>query len=65
MDGVKLAEYLLGDIREQCENAQNRLVDGSIGSMEDYRFLVGQIRGLRYTEDLIRSAMKGTELEDG
>ena len=65
MDGVKLAEYLLGDIREQRQSMQDRLMDGSIGSMEDYRFLVGQIRGLDYSEELVRSAMKGTELEDG
>ena len=65
MDGLQLAEYLLKDIRQHKADLTQRLADGSIGGIEDYRFIVGQIRGLTYSEDLIKSAMKGIELEDG
>ncbi len=65
MDELQLAEYLLKDIRQQRADLTQRLADGSIGGMDDYRFIVGQIRGMTYSEDLIRSAMKGIELEDG
>ena len=41
------------------------LSDGAIDSIEDYRFIVGQIRGMTYAEDEIKAAMKGLELEDG
>ena len=65
MDGLQLAEYLLKGIRQHKADLTQRLADGSIGGIEDYRFIVGQIRGLTYSEDLIKSAMKGIELEDG
>jgi len=42
-----------------------RLADGAVETIQDYRFIVGQVRGLTQCEDLIRAAMKGVELEDG
>tara|TARA_R100001510_G_scaffold55709_1_gene60066 strand:- start:434 stop:631 length:198 start_codon:yes stop_codon:yes gene_type:complete len=65
MDGINLAEYLLKKIRERKENFSTSLSDGAIDSIEDYRFIVGQIRGMTYAEDEIKAAMKGIELEDG
>jgi hypothetical protein len=65
VDGINLAEYLLKKIRERKENFTISLSDGAITSMEDYRFIVGQIRGMTYAEDEIKAAMKGIELEDG
>jgi len=65
MDGINLAEHLLKKIRERKENFTISLSDGAITSMEDYRFIVGQIRGMTYAEEEIIAAMKGTELEDG
>ena len=65
MDGINLAEHLLKKIRERKEDFTISLSDGAITSMEDYRFIVGQIRGMTYAEEEIIAAMKGTELEDG
>jgi len=65
MDALNLAEYLLKDIRQQKADYMQRLADGAVETIQDYRFIVGQIRGLTYSEDLIRAAMKGVELEDG
>jgi len=65
MDGINLAEHLLKKIRERKEDFSTSLSDGAITSMEDYRFIVGQIRGMTYAEEEIIAAMKGTELEDG
>ena len=65
MDAIQLAEYLLKDIRKQRDGYTQRLADGVAESIQDYRFIVGQIRGLTYSEDLIRAAMKGVEIEDG
>jgi len=64
MDALNLAEFLLKDIRERRENYKERLADGGFDSMEQAKLIVGQIRGLNYCEDLIRSAMKGIELDD-
>jgi len=56
---------MLKDIRQYKADLSQRLADGSVGDWNDYRFIVGQIRGLTYSEDLVKSAMKGIELEDG
>lgn len=59
MDAVALTEYLLKDIREKQEALKESLASGSVDSMETVRFTTGQIRGLRYCEEEIKSAMKG------
>tara|TARA_R110002051_G_scaffold53325_2_gene100657 strand:- start:2129 stop:2326 length:198 start_codon:yes stop_codon:yes gene_type:complete len=64
MDGIHLAEHLLKNIRERKQNFTISLSDGAIDSIEDYRFIVGQIRGMTYAEDEIKAAMKGLELEN-
>lgn len=66
MDGIKLAEHLLKNIRERKKDFMITLSNGTtIESIEDYRFIVGQIRGMTYAEEEIKAAMKGIELEDG
>jgi hypothetical protein len=65
MDGINLAEHLLKKLRERKEDFSTSLSDGAINSIEDYRFIVGQIRGMTYAEEEIKAAMKGIELEDG
>ena len=66
MDGIKLAEHLLKNIRERKKDFMITLSNGTtIESIEDYRFIVGQIRGMTYAEEEIKATMKGIELEDG
>jgi|TARA_R110002012_G_scaffold252547_1_gene431549 hypothetical protein len=65
MDGINLAEHLLKKLRERKEDFSTSLSDGAINSIEDYRFIVGQIRGMTYAEEEIIAAMKGIDLEDG
>tara|TARA_Y100001963_G_C6783477_1_gene451222 strand:+ start:927 stop:1130 length:204 start_codon:yes stop_codon:yes gene_type:complete len=64
MDALVLAEYLLKDIRQRKQDFADSLVNGSIDSIENYRFTVGQVRGMTYVEELIKAAMKGIELEN-
>ena len=61
MDSVTLTQKILKNIREQKQILSDRLSDGAISSMEDYRFLVGQIRGLAHVEEEIKATMKGIE----
>jgi hypothetical protein len=63
MDGIKLAEYLYKNIRQRKEELTQSLADGSITSMEDYRFITGQIRGMTWVEEELRASMKGLEDE--
>jgi hypothetical protein len=48
MDALKLAEHLLKNIRKRQDELSQSLADGSIDSMEDYRFITGQIRGMTW-----------------
>ena len=63
MDGVKVAQNLLKNIRQRRDELTQSLADGSITSMEDYRFITGQIRGLTWCEEEIRTSMKGIDDE--
>jgi hypothetical protein len=64
MDALNLAEYLLKGIRERDVRLKDKLADGSISSLEEYRYVVGEIRGMSYVEDEIKTAMKGIEYAD-
>ena len=64
MDAIKLAEYLYKNIRQRKEQLAQSLADGSIDSMEDYRFITGQIRGMTWVEEELKSSMKGTDLDE-
>ena len=61
MDGVKLAEHLLKNIRKRQDELTQSLADDSIDSIEDYRFITGQIRGMTWVIEEIRTSMKGIE----
>jgi hypothetical protein len=64
MDALNLAEYLLKNIRERDVRLKDKLADGSIQTFEEYRYIVGEIRGMTYVEDEIKTAMKGIEYAD-
>ena len=64
MDALNLAEYLLKSIRERDMRLEDKLADGSIQTFEEYRYIVGEIRGMTYVEDEIKTAMKGIEYAD-
>jgi len=64
MDAIALAEHLLKNIRQQREDYTTRLANGAVENMDDYRFIVGQIRGLTYCEEEIRASMKGVIEDD-
>jgi hypothetical protein len=64
MDALNLAEYLLKNIRERDVRLKDKLADGSIQTFEEYRYIVGEIRGMSYVEQEIKTAMKGIEYAD-
>ena len=64
MDALHLAQYLLKSVRERDVRLKDKLADGSIQTLDEYRCIVGQIRGMSYVEDEIKAAMKGIEYSD-
>ena len=64
MDAIHLADYLYKSIRERDVRLKDKLADGSIQTFEEYRYIVGEIRGMAYVEDELKAAMKGIEYAD-
>jgi hypothetical protein len=64
MDAIHLAEYLYKGIRERDIRLKDKLADGSIQTFDEYRYIVGEIRGMAYVEEELRAAMKGIEYAD-
>jgi len=64
MDAIQLAEHLLKRIRERKSRMTDAIMEGSISSWDEYRYVVGQIRGMVHAEEEIRSAMRSVELDD-
>jgi len=64
MDAINLADYLFKNIRERDARLKDKLADGSIQTFEEYRYIVGEIRGMSYVEDELKTAMKGIEYAD-
>ena len=60
---LEIENHLLKNIRQRRAELSQSLADGSITSMEDYRFITGQIRGLTWCEEEIRASMKGIDDE--
>ena len=55
--------FFLKRNNQRRDELSQSLADGSITSMEDYRFITGQIRGLTWCEEEIRTSMKGIDDE--
>jgi len=64
MDAINLAEHLYRKIRQRRDDLQVSLGTGNIGSFDEYRYAVGQVKGIAFVEEELRAAMKHIELED-
>ena len=53
MDTVNLAEYLFKNLRQREQNAVDIIASGNVRSMEDYKYLMGELSAIRsLIEDL-------------
>ena len=64
MDALNLAEYLYKKLRQRRDDIQVSLGTGNIGSFDEYRYVVGQVKGLTFMEEEIKTAMKNIEFAD-
>ena len=64
MDALNLADYLYKKLRQRRDDIQVSLGTGNIGSFDDYKYAVGQIKGLTFMEEEIKTAMRNIELSD-
>ena len=60
MAGLRLAEYILKELRDRQERVSEHLSSGSIKTMEDSRFLIGELTALRSFEDDVKEVLQNT-----
>lgn len=55
---LEFAEDVLREIRKLRENSQEIVLSGTITGLEQYRFLMGRLEGLRLIEDAVKDLNK-------
>ena len=64
MDEISLAQFILKLIRDRKENIVDVLVNNEVKDMEHYRQLMGNIDGLQYVEQELKSLLNKQERSD-
>ena len=64
MDSLHLADYLFKKLRQKREDLEVTLSTGNVQDFFEYRYIVGQLKGLTFMEDEIRTSMKNIEYSD-
>jgi hypothetical protein len=55
---LEFAEAVLKDLRTLRSDTEAMVLNGSVTSMERYRFLMGRLEGLNMLEDSIKERLK-------
>lgn len=64
MNEISLAQFILKLIRDKKEQVTELLVSNGVKDMEHYRQLMGNIDGLEYIEQELKSLLEKQELID-
>ena len=64
MDEITLAQFILKLVRDRKENIVDVLVNNEVKDMEHYRQLMGNIDGLQYVEQELKSLLNKQEQND-
>ena len=64
MDLISLAQFLLKTIRDRRDQIGELLTAGNVNNMEEYRSLVGEIMGMSFVEQELRTVLKNAEMLD-
>jgi hypothetical protein len=55
---LEFAEAVLKDLRTLRSDTEAMVLNGSVTSMERYRFLMGRLEGLNLVEDVMKERLK-------
>ena len=64
MDGIKLAEYFFKTLRERERNAVDIIASGNIKSMEDYKYVMGELSALRSLQQELKATLQMDDIDD-
>ena len=58
MDGIRLAEYFLKTLRDRERNTVDIIASGNIKSMEDYKYLMGELSAIRSLQQDLKETLQ-------
>tara|TARA_R100001082_G_scaffold111212_1_gene94096 strand:- start:1273 stop:1467 length:195 start_codon:yes stop_codon:yes gene_type:complete len=58
LDGIRLAEYFLKTLRERERNAVDIIASGNIKSMEDYKYVMGELSAIRSLQQDLKETLQ-------
>jgi|TARA_R100001244_G_scaffold21267_1_gene22689 hypothetical protein len=64
MDLISLSQFILKTIRDRRDQIGGLLTSGNVKNMEEYRSLVGEIMGMSFVEQELRTVLKNAEMLD-
>lgn len=63
MDGIKIAEYFLKTLRERERNAVDIIASGNIKSMEDYKYVMGELSAIRSLQQDLKETLQMDDID--
>ncbi len=63
MDGIKLAEYFFKTLRERERNAVDIIAGGNIKSMEDYKYVMGELSAIRSLQQDLKETLQMDDID--
>ena len=64
MDGIKLAEYFFKTLRERERNDVDIIASGNIKSMEDYKYVMGELSAIRSLQQDLKETLQMDDIDD-
>ena len=64
MGGIKLAEYFFKTLRERERNAVDIIAGGNIKSMEDYKYVMGELSAIRSLQQDLKETLQMDDIDD-
>ena len=58
MDGIRLAEYFFKTLRDRERNAVDIIASGNIKSMEDYKYVMGELSAIRSLQQDLKETLQ-------
>jgi|TARA_R100001163_G_scaffold1281_6_gene1877 hypothetical protein len=63
LDGIKLAEYFFKTLRERERNAVDIIAGGNIKSMEDYKYVMGELSAIRSLQQDLKETLQMDDID--
>ena len=63
MDGIRLAEYFFKTLRDRERNAVDIIAGGNIKSMEDYKYVMGELSAIRSLQQDLKETLQMDDID--